>query len=69
MQEFYHQKVATQIKWDVIISSSLRLLSKVWIWYRCQNRKLISPWWNHHDGEQLGFYNKSIYQNTEQKEG
>ena len=35
----------THIKWDVIISSSLRLLLKVWIWHRCQNRKLCSPWW------------------------
>ena len=61
MQHFYH-KVMTHIKWDVIISSSLRLLLKVWIWYRYQNRKLY-----HHDGEQLLFY--SAYQNTEQKEG
>ena len=29
----------THIKWDVIISSSLRLLLKVSIWHRCQNRK------------------------------
>ena len=32
------------IKWVVIIPYSLRLLLKVWIWYRCQNRKLLSPW-------------------------
>ena len=32
-------------KWDISIPSSLRLLLKVWIWYRCQNRKLLSPWW------------------------
>ena len=24
---------------------------------------------NHHDGEQLSFYKKTTYQNTEQKEG
>ena len=36
-----------------IISSLLRLLLKVWIWYRCQNRKLY-----HHGGEQLLFYKK-----------
>ena len=42
------------IKWDVIISSSLRLLLKMWIWYRCQNR--IKNY--HHDGKQLGFYEK-----------
>ena len=35
----------THIKLDVIISSSLRLLLKVWIWYRCQNRRLLSRWW------------------------
>ena len=35
----------THIKWDAIISSSLRLLLKVWIWHRCQNRKLSSRWW------------------------
>ena len=34
------------INWGVIIPSSLRLLLKVWIWYRCQNRKFY-----HHDGE------------------
>ena len=49
---FYHK---THIKWDVIISSSLRLLLKVWIWYRCQNR--IENYYQH-DGEQLGFYKK-----------
>ena len=50
---FYHRKV--HIKWDVVISSSLRLLMKVWIWYRCQNR--IENYY-HHDEEQLGFYKK-----------
>ena len=50
---FYHKKV--HIKWDVVISSSLRLLMKVWIWYRCQNR--IENYY-HHDEEQLGFYKK-----------
>ena len=51
----------THIKWDVIISSSLRLLLIEWIWYRCQNR--IENY-HHHDGEQLGFYKK--VHNTEQ---
>ena len=51
---FYHKKV--HIKWDVVISSSLRLLMKVWIWYRCQNR--IGNYY-HQDEEQLGFYKKS----------
>ena len=50
---FYHKKV--HIKWDVVISSSLRLLMKVWIWYRHQNR--IENYY-HHDEEQLGFYKK-----------
>ena len=50
----YHYFI-TYIKWDVIISTSLRLLLKVWIWYRCQNR--IENYY-HHDGEQLGFYKK-----------
>ena len=50
---FYHKKV--HIKWDVVISSSLRLLMKVWIWYRCQNR--IEHYY-HHDGEQLDFHKK-----------
>ena len=55
------------IKWDVIISSSLRLLLNVWIWYRCQDR--IENCY-HHDGEQLGFYkNTNPYENTEQNEG
>ena len=55
------------IKWDVIISSSLRLLLNVWIWYRCQNR-IVNYY--HHDGEQLGFYkNTNPYENTEQNEG
>ena len=50
---FYHKKV--HIKWDAVISSSLRLLMKVWIWYRCQNR--IENYY-HQDEEQLGFYKK-----------
>ena len=41
------------MKWDIIISSSLRKLLKVGIWYRCQNRKSF-----HHDEEQLLFYKK-----------
>ena len=34
---FYHKKSCfiTHVKWDVIVSSSLSLLLKVWIWYRC----------------------------------
>ena len=43
------------IKWDVIISSSLRLLLKVWIWCRCQSR--IENYYQS-DGEQLGFNKK-----------
>ena len=50
---FYHKNV--HIKWDVIISSSLRLLLKVWIWYRYQNR--LQNYY-HLDGEKLGFYRK-----------
>ena len=46
---FYHK---THISWDVIISSTLRLLLKVSIWYRCQEN------YYHDDGEQLGFYKK-----------
>ena len=38
-------KKLAHIKWGVIIPSSLRLLLKVWIWSRCQNRKCLSPWW------------------------
>ena len=49
---FYHKKV--HVKWDVI-SSSMRLLMKVSIWYRCQNR--IANYY-HQDEEQLGFYKK-----------
>ena len=31
---------------DVIISPSLTLLLKVWVWYRCQNRiEKYPPWW------------------------
>ena len=65
---FYHKMVATtfhrkeviaHIKWDVINSSSLRLLLKVWIWYRCQNRN-----YDHHDEEQLLFY-KKVHINTQ----
>ena len=49
---FYHK---THIKWDVIISSLLRLLLKVWIWWRCQNR--IKNYCQH-NGEQLSFYKR-----------
>ena len=44
--------------WDIIISSSLRL--KVWIWYRCQNRRKK---YYQHNGEQLGCY-KKVYIKT-----
>ena len=37
-------KKLAHIKWDVIISSSLRLFLKLWIWFRCQNRNFLSPW-------------------------
>ena len=37
-----------------MISSSLRLLLKVWTLNRCQNIKLFLQ----HDGEQLPFFNK-----------
>ena len=39
--------------WDVIIPSSLRLLLKMWIWYRYRKRKLLAPWWRI-----IGFYKK-----------
>ena len=45
----------THIKWDAIIFSSLRLLLKMWIWYRWSNR--IENYY-HHIGEQLAFYKK-----------
>ena len=32
LQHFYHKEFIAHINWDVIISSSLRLLSKMWIW-------------------------------------
>ena len=54
---FYNEKV--HIKWDVIISSSLRLIMKVWIW--------IENYYLHRE-EQLGFYKKSAYQNTEHEQ-
>ena len=67
---FYYKKV--HIKWDLVISSSLRLLRKVWIWYRCQNRMEN---YYHQDEEQLGFYKKlhrawakHRYQNTEHEQ-
>ena len=49
---FYHK---THIEWDVIISSSLRLLLTVWIWYRCRNR--IENYYQY-DWQELGFYKK-----------
>ena len=68
-QAYFYQ---VHIKWDVVISSSLRLLIKVWIWYRCQNR--IGNHY-HQDEEQLGFHEKVYrawenhrYQNTEHEQ-
>ena len=43
------------IKGDVMISPSLRLLLKVWVLYRCQNR--LEKYY-YHDGEQLTFCQK-----------
>ena len=58
------------IKWDVIISSSLRFC------WKCQfDTDVKIENYNHHDEEQLLFFKKdffkkkSTYQNTEQKEG
>ena len=48
----------SNVKWDIIISPSLRLLLKVWVWYNCQNR--IGKYY-HHDGEQLTFYQKILH--------
>ena len=45
----------SNIKWDVIISSSSRLLLTVWIWYRCHKR--IENYY-HQNGEQSCFYKK-----------
>ena len=45
-----------QVRCFEVFSSSLRLLLKVWIWLRWQSRwrfKIV-----HHDGEQLGIYQK-----------
>ena len=53
----------THIIWDVIISSSLRLLLKVWIWYRCQNT--VENYY-HYDREQLDFY-KKVHIKTQSK--
>ena len=38
-------KKLAHMKWGFIIPSLLRLLLKVWIWFRCQNRKFWTPWW------------------------
>ena len=46
-------KCSWNIKWDIIISPSLRLLLKVWLWYRCQSR--IEKYY-YHDGEEITFY-------------
>ena len=43
------------------ISPSSRLLPKVCIWYRCQNR---TEKYYHHDGEQLTLSTSTIYQST-----
>ena len=50
------------IKWDVIISASLGLLAKVWVWYRCQNR--IEKYY-YHDGEQVSFYQEVLHIKTQ----
>ena len=55
-------KKSAHIKWDVIVPSSLRLLFKLRVWYRCQNIKFY-----HHDAEKLAFNKKSTHQNTEQE--
>ena len=57
---FMHKEV-THIKWDVIIPSWLRTLLKEWIWYRCQNRKLLSPWWRIIIIKNRFFIKKSTY--------
>ena len=43
------------------ISPSLRLLLKVCVWCRCQNR--VEKYY-HHDGEQLTFYQKVLHIKT-----
>ena len=53
---------SSNIKWDVIISASLGLLSKVWVWYRCQNR--IENYY-YHDGDQLSFYQEVLHIKTQ----
>ena len=59
LQHFYHKEVLTHIKWNVMISSSLRFVESVNL---IQMWKLkISPWWR-----TITFLWKSAYQNTEQ---
>ena len=66
---FHHKKVILQfssyIKWDFIISLTLRLLFKVWIQYRWQNR--IKKYY-YHDGEQLGEHKHIKTQKLSKKE-
>ena len=52
-----HDIFITKHKWDVIIFSSCKLLLKVRIWYRCQNRIENS---DQHDGE-LFFIKKYVW--------
>ena len=63
IKKLFHNMI-THIQWDVIISSSLRLLLNVWIWYRCQNR--IENYYQH-DGEQLSFYENGIPKKWDQE--
>ena len=63
------------MKWDIIITSWLRLLLKVWILIRdncCWNCEFDTDVkienYYHHDRKHLGFYKKSTHQSTEQKE-
>ena len=54
-------QLSSSIKWEVIISWSLRLLLKIWIWYKYQNS--LQNYY-HHDGEQLGIYKQFISKHT-----
>ena len=57
----FYNIVCSNTNWDVIISPSLRLLLKVWLWCSCQNR--IEEYYRH-DGEQLTFYKNVIHIKT-----
>ena len=60
-----YRLVGTKLKGDVIISSSLRLLLKVWVWCRCQNRM---EKYYHHDGEEWTFLSRSTTYHKTQAE-